>query len=152
MDPVMIKSVPFEQHIDSYLPERIATILIRSHHAGLVSKEPSTRINYLLEIASLHTRGELLGQPGLGRLSLQRIEKWMEFHGRRLRRNDESLDSVICRFGFRHALLEKNASRFAPRSVISSEDRDKILREFSSYGEREDIRRPERRIAVSQDT
>ncbi|WP_213289359.1 hypothetical protein [Bradyrhizobium sp. sGM-13] len=149
----MIKSVPLEQHIDSYLPERIATILVRSHHAGLVSKEPSTRINYLLEIASLHTRGELLGQPGLGRLSLQRIEKWMDFHGRRLRRNDESLDSVICRFGFRHALLEKKASRWSvPRSVISSEDRDKILREFGSYGERENIRRPERRIAVSQDT
>jgi hypothetical protein len=76
----------------------------------------------------------------------------MEFQGRRLRRNEENLDSVICRFGFRQALLEKNASRSAPRSVISSEDRDKILREFGSYGERENIRRPERRIAVSQDT
>ncbi|WP_156795864.1 hypothetical protein [Bradyrhizobium icense] len=147
----MIKSVPPEQHIDSYLPERIATILVRSQHAGLVSKELSTRINYLLEIASLHTRDELLGQPGLGRLSLQRIEKWMKFHGYRLRRNEESVDSVICRFGFRQALLEKKVSRSAPRPVISSEDRDKILREPGSYGEREDIRRPEQRIAVSQD-
>ena len=124
----MRKSAPVEQHIDSYLPERIATILVRSHHAGLVSKEPSTRINYLLEIASLHTRNELLGQPGLGRLSVQRVEKWMTFHGRRLRRNEESLDSVICQFGFRQALIEERAGRASPVSVISPEERQGLAR------------------------
>ncbi|KRR03081.1 hypothetical protein [Bradyrhizobium valentinum] len=145
----MRKSVPVEQHIDSYLPERIATILVRSQHAGLVSKELSTRINYLLEIASLHTRNELLGQPGLGRLSVQRVEKWMTFHGRRLRRSEESLDSVICRFGFRQAFIEERAGRAAPASVISPEDRDKVLRGLGSYGTR-DQQRSDRRMAMSQ--
>ena len=142
----MRKSVPVQQHIDSYLPERIATILVRSHHAGLVSKELSARIDYLLEIASLHTRTELLGQPGLGRLSVRRVEKWMTFHGRRLRRNEESLDSVICRFGFRQAVIEERAGRASPVSVISPEDRDKVLRGMRS----EQIRRPERLTSMFQ--
>jgi hypothetical protein len=146
----MKKSVQVEQHMDSYLPERIATILVRSRHAELVSKELSTRINYLLEIASLHTRSELLGQPGLARLSVQRVEKWMKFHGRRLRHNDESLDRVICRFGFRQVFVEEKAGRAAPVSVISPEDRDKVLRGLDSCGKRnEQIRQPERQMSMS---
>ena len=147
----MRKSVPPEQQMDNHLPERIATILVRSQHAGLVSKELSTRINYLLEIASLHTRSELLGQPGLGRLSVNRVEKWMKFHGRRLRLNEESLDSVICRFGFGQGFIEEKANRSAAVSVISPEDRDKILRELGSFGMgAEQLRRPERRMSMSQ--
>ena len=146
VEPTMRKSVPVEPHIDSYLPERIATILVRSQHAGLVSKEPSTRIDYLLEIASLHTRNELLGQPGLGRLSVQRVEKWMTFHGRRLRRNEESLDSVICRFGFRQAFIEERAGRASSVSVISPEDRDKVLRGMRG----EQMRPPERLTSMFQ--
>ncbi|MCA6119168.1 hypothetical protein J6524_30440 [Bradyrhizobium sp. WSM 1738] len=129
----MRKSATVEQPTDGYLPERIATILVRSQHAGLVSKELATRIDYLLEIASLHTRNELLGLPGLGRLGVHRVERWMTFHGRRLRRNDESLDSVICRFGFRQACLEERVGRGRPVSVISPEERDKVLRGLGSY-------------------
>ena len=75
----MNKSVPLDHHV----PERIAAILVRSQHAALVSKELSTRINYLLEIASPHTGSEPLDQPGLGRSGMRRVEKWMKFHGRR---------------------------------------------------------------------
>jgi hypothetical protein len=128
----MTKSASVEQPMDSYLPERIATILVSSQHAGLISKEPATRIDYLLEIASLHTRNELLSQPGLGRLGVQRTEKWMKLHGRRLRRYEESLDSVICRFRFRQAFAEARAGRAGPVSVISPESRDKVLRGLGS--------------------
>jgi hypothetical protein len=151
LEPAMRKFVSVEQAMDSYLPERIASILVRSQHAGLVGKELSTRIDYLLEIASLHTRNELLGLPGLGRLSVQRVERWMTFHGRRLRRNEESLDSVICRFGFRQAPLEERVGRVAPVSVISPQDRDKVLRGLGSYGVR-DQQRSDRRMLVSQDS
>jgi hypothetical protein len=119
--------------MESYLPERIATILVGSQHAGLISKEPARRIDYLLEIASLHTRNELLSHPGLGRVGVQRIEKWMRLHSRRLRRNEESLDSVICRFGFRQAFADARAGRAGPVLVISPESRDKVLRGLGSY-------------------
>lgn len=145
----MNKFVSLNGQLDNHLPERLAAILVRSQHAGLVGKEPSTRINYLLEIASLHTRSELLDQPGLGRLSVNRVEKWMTFHGRRLRGNEESLDSVICRFGVRRVFIEEKAGQAA--SVISLEDRDKILREFGSYRvDNASTPRTERRALVSQ--
>jgi hypothetical protein len=132
----MTKSNSVDRSIDSFLPERIATILLRSQHANLVSNQLSTRIKYLLEIASLHTRTELLGQAGLGRHGVQRIEKWLVFHGRRLRRTGESLDSVICGFGFRRSYFEDKSERAKPASVISPEARDRVLREFSAYGVR----------------
>lgn len=132
----MTRSVSVDRSVDSYLPERIATILLRSQHADLVSNQLSTRINYLLEIASLHTRAELLGQAGLGRHGVQRIEKWLTFHGRRLRRTGESLDSVICGFGFRRSFFEDKPERTRPASVISPEARDRVLREFGAYGMR----------------
>jgi hypothetical protein len=147
----MTRSVLLEQQMDIYLPERIVTMLLRSQHAGLVSKELSTRINYLLEIASLHTRSELLEQPGLGRLSLHRIERWMKFHGHRLRHNEESLDSVICRFGVRQVFMGSKANRSASASVISPEDRDKILHEFRACGLCDEQLPPlERRMSMSQ--
>ena len=130
----MTKSASVDRSVDSFLPERIATILLRSEHANLVSNQLSTRINYLLEIASLHTRTELMGQAGLGRSGLQRIEKWLTFHGRRLRRNEESLDSVICGFGFRRSFFEDKSDRARPVPVISPEARDRVLREFGAYG------------------
>ena len=79
----------------SHLPERIAGILVHSPLAALVGREQLTRMYYLLEIASLHTRAELLAQPGLGRSGVRRIEYWMAFHGHRVRDVKESLDSVI---------------------------------------------------------
>ena len=100
----------FEQS-HSHLPERIAVILVHSPLAALIGREPVTRMNYLLEIASLHTRAELLAQPGLGRSGLRRIEKWMAFHRHRMRDVNESLDSVICRFAFRHASVRKGHRR-----------------------------------------
>ena len=129
----MTRSVSVDRSVDSYLPERIATILLRSQHANLVSNQLSTRINYLLEIASLHTRTELLGQSGLGRHGVQRIEKWLAFHGRHLRRNEQSLDSVICGFGFRRSFFEDKSDRAGPVSVISPEARDRVLREFGAF-------------------
>jgi len=132
----MTRSVSVDRSVGSYLPERMATILLRSQHAYLVSNQLSTRINYLLEIASLHTRTELLGQAGLGRHGVQRIEKWLAFHGRRLRRNVESLDSVICGFGFRRSFFEDKSDRAGPVSVISPEARDRVLRELGAHGVR----------------
>lgn len=145
----MTRSVPVDGSVDSYLPERIATILLRSQHANLVSNQLSTRINYLLEIASLHTRTELLGQAGLGRHGVLRIEKWLTFHGRRLRRNEESLDSVICGFGFRRSFFEDKSDRTGLASVISPEARDRVLREFGAYSVR--AKAPSgRRLAMSE--
>jgi hypothetical protein len=81
---------------------------------------------------------------------MNRVEKWMKFHGRRLRGNEESLDSVICRFGVRRVFIEEKAGQSA--SVISLEDRDKILREFGSCGiGDEPTPQPEHRVLVSQD-
>lgn len=99
------------EHSHSHLPERIAVILVHSPLAALIGREPLTRMNYLLEIASLHTRAELLAQPGLGRTGVRRIEKWMAFHGHRIREVNESLDSVICQFAFRHSSVRRGPRR-----------------------------------------
>ena len=104
----------------SHLPERIAGILVHSPLAALVGREPLTRMFYLLEIASLHTRAELLAQPGLGRSGLRRIESWMAFHGHCIRDVNESLDSVICRFAFRRSSVRKSSRRCLSLSAIAS--------------------------------
>lgn len=83
------------------LPERIIEMFVRSRYAAFVGRTIPARLDYIAEIASLHTRDELFRQRGLGRLTIRRIEKWLESHKRRLRRADESLDSVICHFKFR---------------------------------------------------
>ena len=114
------KALAIEQS-HSHLPERIAGILVHSPLAALVGKEPLTRLFYLLEIASLHTRAELLAQPGLGRSGVRRIENWMAFHGHRIRDVNESLDSVICRFAFRRSSVRKSGRRRCPSlSAIAS--------------------------------
>ncbi|MBR0815888.1 MULTISPECIES: hypothetical protein [Bradyrhizobium] len=114
----------FEQS-HSHLPERIAVILVHSPLAALIGREPLTRMNYLLEIASLHTKAELLAQPGLGRPGVRRIERWMDFHGRRVRDVSESLDSVICNFTFRRSSARKSGRRCLslPAIVSISEER-----------------------------
>jgi len=95
--------------MEPHLPEKIIEMLVCSRYAGFVGRTMSTRLDYILEIASLHTKGELLRQQGLGRSTVLRIEKWMEFHGRRFRHADESLDSVICRFEFRKGVAKPGA-------------------------------------------
>ncbi|RTE91244.1 hypothetical protein D6B98_21485 [Bradyrhizobium sp. LVM 105] len=109
----------FEQSYGQ-LPERIAVILVHSPLAALVGREPLTRMKYLLEIASLHTRAELLAQPGLGQIGVRRIEKWMAAHGHRLRDVGESLDSVICHFAFRNPSVRKGSRRCPLSSAIAS--------------------------------
>jgi len=104
----------------SHLPERIAVILVHSPLAALIGREPLTRMNYLLEIASLHTRAELLAQPGLGRTGVRRIENWMAFHGHRMRDVNESLDCVICHFALRRSSVRKSSRRCSSLSAIAS--------------------------------
>ncbi|NOJ47635.1 hypothetical protein [Bradyrhizobium archetypum] len=60
---------------------------------------------------SLRTTRDLLRQHGLGRLTMLRIEKWLEFRGRRFRRTDENLDSVTCRFAYRRGTARTAAVR-----------------------------------------
>ena len=102
---------------EPYLPERIVKMLIGSEYAQLVGRTTSARLNHIVDIASLHTRDELFRQRGLGRVTVREIEKWLEFHGRRLRRPNESLDSVICRFEFR-----KRRSKRARNSYVEVAD------------------------------
>jgi hypothetical protein len=93
------------------LPERIVTLLVSSDYARLVGRTKSTRRDYLVDIASLHTKDELLQQPRLGRTTVRQIERWLEFHGRRFRRPNESLDTVICGFEFRKRRARRPKSR-----------------------------------------
>lgn len=83
------------------LPERVMNMLLSSEYARLVSRSPSDRLGCIVDIVSLHTKDELVRKPGLGRGSVRQIETWLSFHGRRLRRSSESIDSVICKFEFR---------------------------------------------------
>lgn len=125
-----MKNTSLEQNV-AHLPERITTILVRSAYAGLVGRELSTRRDYLIEIASLHTRAELLAQPGLGHLGVLRIEKWLAFHGCCVRDVGESLDSVICRFSFARALVLRRGRRSSRSSTNMPPRREKFSREAS---------------------
>jgi hypothetical protein len=82
------------------LPERIARSLANAPHAQLVARSQAERWLVLPEIASLHTRQELLSIDGLGPAAIRKLEQWLGQHGRRLRHSAESLDTVICNFGF----------------------------------------------------
>ena len=82
------------------LPERIARPLANAPHAQLVARSEAERWLALPEIASLHTRKELLSIDGLGPAAVRKLENWLAQHGRRLRHRAESLDTVICNFGF----------------------------------------------------
>ena len=83
------------------LSAHVAEYIARAPHAGLVASSGSDRESVLAEIASLHTRKELLTVKGVGQATLSKIEVWLERHGRRFRRSYESIDSVICTFSFR---------------------------------------------------
>lgn len=111
------------------LPERIIEMLVRSRYAALVGRTMPARLDYIVEIASLHTRDELFRQRGLGRLTIRRIEKWLAFHGRRLRHADESLDSVICHFEFRKGRAKPAIRLPRPKATGSSDASCIVARE-----------------------
>jgi hypothetical protein len=80
------------------LPARIVNLLLHGDYAALISRDLSMRTQYLEEIASLHTRKELLRQPKVGARTVARIEEWLASRGRRLRRSDEDIVAVISSF------------------------------------------------------
>ena len=82
------------------LPERIARSIVGAPYAHLVVRAEADRLRVLPEIASLHTRRELLTLEGVGPAAVRRLEAWLAYHGRRLRNPSESLDTVICNFSF----------------------------------------------------
>lgn len=100
------------------LPERVVTILMSSEYARLVGRSRSTQLGYIVDIASLHTRDELVLKPGLGRGTVRQIEQWLSFHGRRLRRSNESIESVICSFEFRKR--SRRSSNAAVKKLLGS--------------------------------
>lgn len=83
------------------LPERLVTLLLSSSYAPLVGRTRSARLRFLPEIASLHSRDDLLRLVGLSRMDVRQIEKLLAARGMRLRRIGESVDAVICTFDFR---------------------------------------------------
>lgn len=82
------------------LPDRIARSIADAPYAGLVVRAEADRLQMLPEIASLHTRQELLSIDGVGPAAVRRLEAWLAHYGRRLRNPAESLDTVICNFSF----------------------------------------------------
>jgi hypothetical protein len=87
------------------LPDRIIQLMTNAPYASFVVRCASDRTVFLPEIISLHTRRELSEMSGLGRASIARIQTWLAQHGRRLRRPDESIDTVICHFSVRRKEL-----------------------------------------------
>lgn len=81
------------------LPDRIVRLIINAPCAGLVASSLFDRTLVLPEIASLHTRKELLAIDGIGRAAIKQLEAWLAHHGRRVRQPKESLDLIICNFG-----------------------------------------------------
>ncbi|WP_052523528.1 hypothetical protein [Bradyrhizobium sp. STM 3809] len=121
---------------EPHLPERIVTSLISSDYARLVGRTLSEQLDYLVDIASLHTRDELLRRLGRDRALVRRVETWLGSHGRRLRRPTESIDSAMCglefrkrrirrsRLGARRRRLEaKAAAKVAAKATASEEPR-----------------------------
>jgi len=92
------------------LPDRIVRLMTNARYASFVVRRDSDRPFFLPEIISLHTRRELAEIGGVGRASIVKIKAWLAQHGRRLRRPDESIDSVICHFGVRRRDLHKSPS------------------------------------------
>lgn len=82
------------------LPDRIVRSIAGAPYAHLVVREEADRLQVLPEIASLHTRRELLTLEGVGPAAVRTLEVWLAHHGRRLRNPSESLDTVICNFSF----------------------------------------------------
>ena len=71
-----------------HLPNRVVHALLHGEYAALVSRDVSMRALYLAEIASLHTRKDLLSQNKIGPKTVAYIEEWLANKGRRLRRSD----------------------------------------------------------------
>jgi hypothetical protein len=82
------------------LPDRIARSIAGAPYAHLVVGAEADRLQVLPEIASLHTRRELLTLEGVGPAAVRRLEAWLAHHERRLRNPSERLDTVICNFSF----------------------------------------------------
>jgi hypothetical protein len=99
--------------IGKQLPNRIVQLLVHAEYAALISRDFSMRAQYLEEIASLHTRQDLLGQVKVGPKTVADIEEWLASKGRRLRRADEDLSAVICSFKVkRHTPADEGAYSF----------------------------------------
>ena len=90
-----------KEQITSPLSPRVADLLISGPYASLVIGEVTERALLLPEIASLHTRKEMLAISGVGRATLRKIEIWLKHHDRRFRHPRESLDTAICSLSFR---------------------------------------------------
>lgn len=99
------------------LPDRIVQLMTNAHYASFVVRGDSDRTPFLPEIISLHTRRELLEISGLGRASIAKIQAWLSQHGRRLRKPNESIDSVICHFGVRR----RESYRRSPSQAIAAQ-------------------------------
>jgi hypothetical protein len=97
------------------LPDRIARSIASAPYAHLVVRAEADRLHVLPEIASLHTRKELLNIDGVGPAAVKTLETWLAHHGRRLRNPTESLDTVICNFSF-HINQARRRSRETGRS------------------------------------
>lgn len=95
------------------LPDRIVRSIANAPHAGLVIRADADRLQVLPEIASLHTRKELLSIDGVGPAAVKRLEAWLAHYGRRLRNPTESLDTVICNFSFHVNQARKPFRRMA---------------------------------------
>ena len=89
------------------LPDKVVALLVSSDYARLVGRDMSERLDYIVDIASLHTRDELLRRLDLGGVLVRQVEKWLGFHGRRLRRPNESIDVVMCGLEFRKRRLRR---------------------------------------------
>jgi hypothetical protein len=96
------------------LPDRIVQLMTNARYASFVVRSDSDRTAFLPEIISLHTRRELLDISGLGRASIARIQTWLSQRGRRLRKPNESIDSVICHFGVRRRELHPHRPQPLP--------------------------------------
>jgi hypothetical protein len=79
------------------LPTFVAERIAESKLAALMSNSPVLRKIYVIEIATLHTRKDL-ESLGFGAITIGKLEAWLLHRGARLRKTDESLDSVICGF------------------------------------------------------
>ena len=100
------------------LPDRIARSVADAPHAHLVMRAEADRLQVLPEIASLHTRRELLTLEGVGPAAVRRLEAWLAHHGRRLRNPSESLDTVICNFSFHVNQARRPLRRTAAASRV----------------------------------
>ncbi|WP_306577705.1 hypothetical protein [Bradyrhizobium sp. SRS-191] len=93
---------------EPHLPERVVTLLIASDYARLVGRTMTEQLDYIVDIASLHTRDELLRRLGHDRNLMRQVEKWLGFHDRRLRRPAESIDVAMCGLEFRKRRIRRS--------------------------------------------